>query len=244
MQSWLEWHFPIWPLKSPRRSSVHTLIAFHQVGSKGLQHGKATWWMRLHFWVIAGRGTISWRRVIWKRHWLNWAMMWMRNDIYCDWPLRFGSYVLQEAGKHIVTEFTRKLEGFHLCLTKGPYSQSYGFCSSHVWMWQLNHKEGWAPKNGFFWTVVLEKTLLSPLDCKEIKSVNPKGNQPWIFTGSTHAETETLNTLATWCNEPTHWKRPWCGERLNAKGGRDDRGWAGWKASLTQWTWVGENAAR
>ena len=165
MQSWVEWHFPIWPLKSPRRSSVHTLIAFQQVGSKGLQHGKATWWMRLHFWVITGRGTISWRRVIWKRCWLDWAMMSMRNDIYCDWPLRFGSYVLEAAGKHIVTEFKRKLEGFHLCLIKGPYSQSYGFCSSHVWMCQLIHKEGWAPKNWFFWTVLLEKTVLSPLVC-------------------------------------------------------------------------------
>ena len=63
--------------------------------------------------------------------------------------------------------------------SKGPYSQSYGFSSSHVWMWELDHKESWAPKNWPFWTVVLEKTLASPLDCKEIQPVNPKGNRSW-----------------------------------------------------------------
>ena len=61
---------------------------------------------------------------------------------------------------------------------KSLFSQSYGFYSSHVWMWELDHKEGWAPKNWLFWTVVLEKTLESPLDCKKTKPVNPKGNQP------------------------------------------------------------------
>ena len=71
---------------------------------------------------------------------------------------------------------------------KGPYSQSCGFSSSHVWMWELNCKEGWSPKNWCFWIVVLEKTLQSPLDNKEIKPVNPKGNQSWIFIGSTDAE--------------------------------------------------------
>ena len=77
-------------------------------------------------------------------------------------------------------------------LDKGPSSQSCGFPSSHVRMWQLDHKEGRAPKNECFWTVVLEKTLESPLDCKEIKSVYPKGNQPWIFIGRTDAEAPIL----------------------------------------------------
>ena len=76
----------------------------------------------------------------------------------------------------------------HYFANKGSYSQSYGFSSSNVWMWQLDHKEGWAPKNWCFWTVVLEKTLESPLDCKEIKPVNPKGNQFWIFIGRTDAK--------------------------------------------------------
>ena len=74
---------------------------------------------------------------------------------------------------------------------KSPSNQGYGFSSSHVWMWELDYKESWAPKNWYFWTVVLEKTLESPLDCKEIKAVNPKGNQSWTFTGRTDAEAET-----------------------------------------------------
>ena len=68
--------------------------------------------------------------------------------------------------------------------------QSYGFSSSHIQIWELDHKEGWAPKNWYFWTVVLEKTPESPLDCKEIKPVIPKGNQPWMFIGWAVAEAE------------------------------------------------------
>ena len=79
----------------------------------------------------------------------------------------------------------------HYFANKGPSNQSYVFSSSHVWMWELDHKESWAPKNWSFWTVVLEKTLESPLDCKEIKSVYPKRNQSWIFIGRTDAEAET-----------------------------------------------------
>ena len=69
--------------------------------------------------------------------------------------------------------------------------KSYGFSRGHVWMWELDYKESWAPKNLYFWTVVLEKTLESPLDCQEIQPDNPKGNQSWIFIGKTDAETET-----------------------------------------------------
>ena len=72
------------------------------------------------------------------------------------------------------------------------YHQSYGFSSSHVWMWELKHKESWALKNWSFWTVMLEKTLKSPLDCKEIKPVNPKEDKSWIFIGRTDAESEAL----------------------------------------------------
>ena len=74
---------------------------------------------------------------------------------------------------------------------KGPSCQSYGFSSSHVWMWELDYKESWVPKNWCFWTVVLEKTLDSPLNCKEIQLVHPKRNQSWIFIGRTDAEAET-----------------------------------------------------
>ena len=78
----------------------------------------------------------------------------------------------------------------HYFANKGPSSQGYGFSSGHVWMRELDYKESWALKNWCFWTVVLEKTLKSPLDCKEIKSVNPKGNQSWIFIERNDAETE------------------------------------------------------
>ena len=79
----------------------------------------------------------------------------------------------------------------HYIANKGPYSQSSGFSSSHVWMWELDHKQGWASKNWCFLTVVLEKTLESPLHCMEMKPVHPKGNQSWIFIGRTDAEAET-----------------------------------------------------
>ena len=126
----------------------------------------------------------------------------------------------------------------HYFANKGPSSQGYGFSSGDVWMWELDYKESWAQKNWCFWTVLLEKTLESPLDCKEIQPVHPKGDQSWVFIGRTDARSWNSNTLATWCEELTHLKRPWCWERLRAGGEGDDRGWDGWMASSTQWTWV------
>ena len=113
---------------------------------------------------------------------------------------------------------------------KGLYSQSYGFSSSHVWMREFDPKKGRALKNWHFWTVVLEKTLESPLDSMEIKPVNMEGNQPWLFIGCWSS-----NTLATCLEEPTHWKRPRCWDRLRARGEGGGRGWDGWMASLTHW---------
>ena len=83
------------------------------------------------------------------------------------------------------------LKSRHHFANKAPSSQSYGFSVSHVWMWQLDHKDGWALKNSCFWTVMLEKTLETPLDSKDIQPVNPKGNQSWIFIGGTDAQAET-----------------------------------------------------
>ena len=92
-------------------------------------------------------------------------------------------------------------------------------------------------------TVVLEKTLESPSDCKEIEPVHPEGHQSWVFVGRTDVGVLTnSNALATWWEEPTHWKRPWCWQRLKAGGEGDDRGWDGWMASLTQRTWVWVNS--
>ena len=79
----------------------------------------------------------------------------------------------------------------HYFANQDPSSQSYSFSSSHVCMWELDYKESWAPKNWCFWTAVLEKTFESPLGCKEIQPVHPKGNQSWIFIGRTDAEAET-----------------------------------------------------
>ena len=78
----------------------------------------------------------------------------------------------------------------HYFANKGPSCQNYGFSSSHVWMWELYYKESWALKNWCFWTVMEEKTLENPLDCKEIQPVHPKGNQSWIFVRRTAAEAE------------------------------------------------------
>ena len=104
----------------------------------------------------------------------------------------------------------------------------YG-CESWTILWRkLSNEER------CFWTVVLEKTLESPLDCKEIQPVHPKGNHSWIFIGRTDAETPIL-----WPPDEalTYWQRPWCWERMKMGEG-DDRGWDGWMASLTWWTWV------
>ena len=122
-------------------------------------------------------------------------------------------------------------------LTKGLSSQSYNFSSSHVWIWELDHKEGWVPKNWCFQIVMLEKTFESPLDFKEIQPVNPKGNKPWIFTGRTGAE---AGSPILWPPDAKSWLngKDWRWERLSAREEGGNRGWNGWMASPTQWTWV------
>ena len=117
----------------------------------------------------------------------------------------------------------------HYFANKGPSSQSYGFSSSHVWMWELDYKESWALKNWCFWTVVLEKTLESPLDCKEIQPINPKGDQSWIFIGRTDAKAETP---ILWPPDTKNWligKDPDAGKewRQEEKGTTEDEmvGW-------------------
>ena len=107
-----------------------------------------------------------------------------------------------------------------------------GFSSSHVWMWKLDCKESWAPKNWCFWTVVLEKTPESPLDCKEIQPVHPKGNQPWIFTGRTDAEAETPILWPPDVKNWLIWKDPDAGKDWgqDEKGMTEDEmvGWHHW----------------
>ena len=120
----------------------------------------------------------------------------------------------------------------HCFAIKGPYSQLYGFFSSHVRMWELDYKERWPLKNWCFWTVVLEKTLESPFDCKDIKPVHSKGNQSWIFIGRTDAEAETP---ILWLPDAKNWligKDPDSGKdwRQEEKGVTEDEvaGWHHW----------------
>ena len=128
----------------------------------------------------------------------------------------------------------------HCFANKGPSRQGYGFSSCHVWMWELDCEQTWVLENWLFWTVVLEKTLESPMDCKEIQPVHSKGDQSWVFFGRNDAKCSS--TLAASWEELTHWKRLWCWEGLGAGGEEDDRGWDGWMASLTQRTWVWVNS--
>ena len=106
-----------------------------------------------------------------------------------DWSHEIKRHLL--FGRKTMTNVDNILKSREITLLTNVYIvKAMVFSSSHVWMWELNHKEGWVPKNWCFRTVVLEKTLESPLDCKEIKPVHPKGNQSWIFTGRTDAEAE------------------------------------------------------
>ena len=131
----------------------------------------------------------------------------------------------------------------HHFADKGPHIQGYGFSSSQVQMWNLDHKEGWVLKNWCFWTVVLEKTLENPLGNKEIKPVILKEIIPEHSLEGLMLKLK-LQYFATWWEEPTNWKRPWCWERLRAWGEEGDRGWNGWMASPTQWTWAWANSGR
>ena len=120
----------------------------------------------------------------------------------------------------------------HYFVNKGPSNQGYDFSSSHVWMWELDCEESWAPKNWCFWTVVLEKTLESPLGCKKIQPVHPKGNQSWIFIGRIDVEAETP---ILWPPDGENWlivKDPVAGKdwRWEEKGTTEDEmvGWHYW----------------
>ena len=110
-------------------------------------------------------------------------------------------------------------------------------------MWELDHKEGWAQKNWCFWTVVLQKSLESPLDCKEIQPVNPKGNQSWIFTGGTDAEAEAPALWPLDVKSQLTGKDPDTGKDWGQEE-KGTTGWDSWMASLTRWTWVWADSGR
>ena len=129
----------------------------------------------------------------------------------------------------------------HYFANKGPSSQDYGFSSGHVWMWELDCEESWAPKNWCFWTVVLEKTLDSPLDCTEIQPVHPKGDQSWVFIGRTDVEAETPQLWPPDAKSWLMWKDPVAGKdwEQEEKGMTEDE-MVGWHHQLNghefRWT--------
>ena len=136
-------------------------------------------------------------------------------------------------GRKVMTNLDSILKSRDITLfNKGLSSQGYGFSSNHVWMWELDYKESWVQKNWCFWTVVLEKTLESPLDGKKIQPVQPKGNQSWIFIGRTDAKAKTLVLRSPDVKNWLIWKDPDAGKdwRQEEKGTTEDEmvGWHHW----------------
>ena len=173
------------------------------------------------------------------KQWKQWlTLFWGSSKITADGDCSHEFKRRLLLGRKLITNLDSILKSRDITLpNKGLSSQGYGFSIGHVWMWELDSEESWALKNWFFWTVVLEKTLESPLDCKEIQPVHPKGNQSWVFIGRTVAEAETPilwpPDVKSWLN----WKDPDAGKDW----GQEEKGTTGrhgWIASPTQWTWV------
>ena len=144
-------------------------------------------------------------------------------------------------GRKVMTNLNCILKIRDNFANKGLSSEGYGFSSGHVWMWELDCEESWAPKNWCFWTVVLEKTLESPLDCKEIQPVHPKGSQSWIFIRRTDAEAEAPILWPPDAKDWFIWKDPDAGKdwRQEEKGKTEDEmvGWYHWpNGNESEWT--------
>ena len=153
--------------------------------------------------------------------WMGWITTWNQ-----DFHLFLGRKARTNLNSVLkCKDIKKKKTQRHHFADKSPYSQSYVFSSRHVCIWEWDQKEIWGLKNWCIWTVVMEKTLESLLDCREVKPVNYKGNKSRIFIGRTDIETEAL-TLATICEEFIHWKRHWC-KRFKSKGKENGRVWDG-----------------
>ena len=168
------------------------------------------------------------------KHWEHWQTLF-------SWASKSLQWWLQPWNSKTLTPWEKSYEQprqhikkqRHYFVYKGPSSQGYGFSHSRVWMWELDCKESWVQKNWCFWTVVLEKSLQSPLDCKEIQPVHPKVNQPWVFIGRTDVEAETP---VLWLPETKSWliwKDPDAGKdwRQEEKGTTEDE-MVGWHQRL------------
>ena len=166
-------------------------------------------------------------------NWKQWQTIFLGSKITADGDCSHeikGRWLL---GRKSMTNLDSILKSRHYFAGKGLSSQSYGFSSSHLWMWELDYKESWVLKNWCFRTVVLEKTLETPLDCKEIQPVHPKGNQSWVFIGRTDAEAEAPILWPPDMKIWLIWKDPDAGKgwRREEKGMTEDE-MAGWHHQL------------
>ena len=187
---------------------------------------------------------------IWKStlsyHWdKSWDFIFLGSKITADGDCSHGIKRCLLLGRKVMTNLDHLLKKQrHYFANKGLSSQSCGFSSSPIWMWELDYKESWVLKKWCLWTAffeLLEKTLESPSDSKEIQPVCPKGNQSWILIGRTDAEAETTILWPPDGKNWLIWKDPDAGKDWRQKRG-DNRGWDGWMASPTQWTWVWVNS--
>ena len=159
---------------------------------------------------------------------------------HCRWWLQSWNEKMLAPWKKAVPNLDSILKSRDITLPTEVHLVKAVFSSGHVWMWELYHKESWAPKNWCFWTVVLKKTRASPLDNKEIQPVHPKGNQSWVFIGRADVEAETPILWPPDVKSWLTWKDPDAGKdwEQKEKDEIEGRGWDGWMASPTQWTWV------
>ena len=148
-------------------------------------------------------------------------------------------------GRKAITNLDNVLKSRDITLpTKVHIVKTTGFSRSHVWMWELELKEGWELKNWCFELPCWRRHLKSPLYNKEVKRVNPKTKSTLNIHWKDRCWSWNSNTLANWCKQPTHWKRPWCWEKLKARGEGDYRWQDCWMASPNQWIWVWANSGR
>ena len=183
-------------------------------------------------------------RLIWGKNGNNDKLYFLGLQNHCGWWLQpWNSKTLAPCKKSYDQPRQHIKKQRHRSADKGPYSQGYGFSSSHVWMWEFDHKEGWALKNWCFRTVVLGKTLESPLDCKGLnksilKEISPEYSLEGLMLKLKFQYFDHLMQRANSLEKTLMLGK------IEGRGKGDDRGWDGWMASPTQWTWVWTNSGR
>ena len=167
------------------------------------------------------------------KQWKQWEIYFFLGlQNHCRWGLQPWNQKMLAPWKNSYDKPSQHIKNQRTFANKCPSSQSYGFSSSHVWMWELDYKESWALKNWCFWTVVLEKTLESPSDWKETQPVHPKGNQSWIFIGRADAEAETPIFWPPDVKNWLIWKDPDAGKDWRQEKGTTEDEMAGWHHRL------------